>query len=341
MKKQLLNLCLSGAALMFLGTAFAQNLDHPADTLDPTTIPKYQLPTRSIEIPAVCDGDMNVDGFGDESAYSPMQTTHLFNDAGYTGDADFKCDFKVAWSASYIYFYTEISDDVAHEAAAGDNTWEFDNWEIFIDIDTSWTESQWTNGADPVPTAIDQFRVNRGALGVSDPGADAAWLYVEGTNGSSGWSVECAMPWTAVSTVATLPDNLWEKAIGFDVSGADSDGDQPGPAGARDVQTSWDTEKADNPDNAWYHRNVFGLVNLEAKADCSDGFEEVTSESTLVYPNPATDVINVNASGTYEIYTIAGQLVKSGDTFGSIDIAELNSGVYVIKMETMVAKFVK
>ena len=50
--------------------------------------------------------------------------------------------------------------------------------------------------------------------------------------------------------------SIFSKSIGFDISGADSDGSDPGPAGARDVQSSWDTEVADNPDNAWFHRNV-------------------------------------------------------------------------------------
>ena len=114
--------------------------------------------------------------------------------------------------------------------------------------------------------------------------------------------------------------------------------------GARDVQSSWDTEKADNPDNAWYHRNVFGLVNLATPVTdaCIDATEEVTSDINTVYPNPATNEINVNFVGAYSIFSIAGQLIENGVTQdGVIDVSYLNSGVYVIKAENMVAKFVK
>jgi len=205
--------------------------------------------------------------------------------------------------------------------------------EMFVDVDTAWTESQWTNGADPVPVDIRQFRVNRGALGITEFGlTDPAdgWLLVEGTNGSSGWSFECAMPWTAVMASGDLPEDIHTKGIGFDVSGADSDGSDPGPSGARDVQTSWDTELADNPDNAWFHRNVFGLVSLEALPTV--GINEVTSEGATIFPNPATDVINLNLDGltTITIYSITGAKVLEVNTDGQIDVSSLQSGMYLV-----------
>ena len=342
MKKQLLNLCLIGAALMFLGTAFAQNLEHPADTLDAPPA-RYAIPVRTMEIPSTLDDDMTVDGFDDEAAYGAEQSTLLFNDTGWDSEADFTAVFKVAWSATYIYFFMEITDDVAHEAADGDNTWEFDNMEMFVDVDTAWTESQWTNGADPVPVDIKQFRVNRGALGITEFGlTDPAdgWLLVEGTNGSSGWSFECAMPWTAVMASGDLPEDIHTKGIGFDVSGADSDGSDPGPSGARDVQTSWDTELADNPDNAWFHRNVFGLVNLMG---LPDAINEVTTESVQAYPNPATDVINLNLDGltTLTIYNVVGAQVMVVESTGQVDISSLQSGVYFISDNVTTIQFTK
>ena len=257
---------------------------------------------------------------------------HLFNDTGYDGETDFTCVFKLAWNMGYIVFWVDIVDDIAHEAASGDNTWEFDNWEIFVDVDTAWTNSQWTNGADPDPVDIRQMRVNRGELGVSDPGGAAAedWMYYQ-ENGAAGWTVECAMPWTAVMASGDLPTDIHTKAIGFDLSGADSDGSDPGPAGARDVQTSWDTEKADNPDNAWYHRNVFGLVTLEESTGLST--EVVTNDVSAAYPNPAIDVINVDATGMAKFYSITGQLITVEEIVDGKVQFNLPSGFYMVQTE--------
>lgn len=345
MKKILLSLSFLVTAFLLTGNSFAQNLEHPSDTLNSPPA-KYTIPVRTMEIPIACRSEINIDGFGDEARYSDEQTTFLFNDAGWSNAADFTCSFKAAWNETYLYLYVEITDDIAHETdEPTDNTWEFDNFEIFVDADTSWTESQWTNGADAVPADINQMRINRGTLGVSDPGnVDATdWLYVEGTNSSTGWSVECAMPWTAVMSSGDLPVAIWERAIGFDLSGADSDGDQPGPAGARDAQTSWDTEKYDNPDNAWYHRNVFGLVRVEYVLDlCEMGIQEISDKGIQLYPNPASDIINLSLDGltTLKIYTATGIQIMEVESTGTVDVSMLSTGLYFISDGVHTLKFV-
>jgi len=344
MKKQLLNLCLMGAAVMFSGTIFAQADSHPSDTLAAPPA-KYDLPVRAIEIPQA-DASIDVNGSNDGEGYSDLQDVHVFNHTGLTGgDADYDANFNICWDMDYFYWYVEISDDVAHEAASGDNTWEFDNIELFIDMDTGWIVSQYNNGATPEEgfENIRQMRINRGALGVSDPGrADAGdWLYAEGTNNAGGWSVELGMPWSAVLTEGDLPEDICTYAIGLDFSGADSDGTDPGPQGARDVQTCWDTEKTVTPDNAWYQRSTFGLVIL----DCESGsITHITENTVHSYPNPAFDQINFTVEGlsTIKIYSLAGRqvmVVEHTDGKG-IDISSLQSGIYIAKINGKSVKLV-
>jgi hypothetical protein len=69
-----------------------------------------------------------------------------------------------------------------------------------------------------------------------------------------------------------------------------------------------------------------------------------------IYPNPATDVLNVTKvsdKATYKIYSAAGQLVSSGvATNQKIDVSSLVKGVYVISIsdkgsEVLNTKFIK
>jgi uncharacterized protein (TIGR02145 family) len=60
---------------------------------------------------------------------------------------------------------------------------------------------------------------------------------------------------------------------------------------------------------------------------------EVYDEELVIYPNPFTDVINVNLStGTYIILNIEGAIVKKGKITPQIDINQLASGSYFLKI---------
>jgi hypothetical protein len=69
--------------------------------------------------------------------------------------------------------------------------------------------------------------------------------------------------------------------------------------------------------------------------DCAPtGVEEVSSESAIVFPNPANDEIQVNVNfGMYRIVSSSGQIILTGNAIKqgeSIDISHLLSGSYYI-----------
>ena len=81
-----------------------------------------------------------------------------------------------------------------------------------------------------------------------------------------------------------------------------------------------------------------------------------TSESTVknngiqIYPNPATDVLNitkVSDKATYKIYSAAGQLVDRGNiNNGKVNVSALVKGGYIITIddkgiEQFKSKFIK
>ncbi|MCQ2283510.1 MAG: DUF2436 domain-containing protein [Bacteroidales bacterium] len=73
------------------------------------------------------------------------------------------------------------------------------------------------------------------------------------------------------------------------------------------------------------------------------GVEEVAAEQARIYPNPATDVLNVEGNGNIEISNILGQVVMTDFVEGhtQLNVANLNNGVYFVRVNGQSMKFVK
>lgn len=64
---------------------------------------------------------------------------------------------------------------------------------------------------------------------------------------------------------------------------------------------------------------------------------DVKKNHISVYPNPATDVINisnVSSKTKFEIYSVGGQLVNQGTTDGKVNVSKLAKGVYILSLES-------
>ncbi len=67
------------------------------------------------------------------------------------------------------------------------------------------------------------------------------------------------------------------------------------------------------------------------------GIESDVLTDVNVYPNPVVDVLRIDSDlkdGTYSIYTIIGQNVKTGNFNGntSVDLSEIISGIYILEI---------
>lgn len=83
----------------------------------------------------------------------------------------------------------------------------------------------------------------------------------------------------------------------------------------------------------YWNRSIKGTV----KVTITTGINDNSVESTSVFPNPASDVLNIRnvQEGTeISIYNIAGELVLSQviDNDATIDISALNAGLYAIRI---------
>lgn len=92
--------------------------------------------------------------------------------------------------------------------------------------------------------------------------------------------------------------------------------------------------------------STWEVTDVQVYGTGFDAVEENEAVSFNIYPNPATNMISINATSAadVQIYDMAGRMVLSVDVVegeNAISVAELNSGVYFVRMNGAVVKFVK
>lgn len=318
---------------------------------------QYSEPQRDITIKPTT-GPMVIDGMGNEASYTDMQTMQIAKRAGAAvaayedGDAvDFNASYKVCWDRTFLYLYVEIVDDIEESMPVGGaNSWTYDNFEMFIDLDTA----SHVQAYDATSTI--QLRFCRGDVGIESAGrrAKANWLAFQ-DNGTAGWIVELGIPWcTAAAANDTLHDMMAEQAegiIGWDFAVADADGDGTGTDGGRNreggAQMFWDLDTPiGNEDNAWQDRRTFGWATLDGDPYVvPSGIQNpAAAESYVVYPSPSNGTVtfgHLNGVKSFDIYNLVGVKVLTVDVTGSIvRVPAMKSGVYFAKINDQVLKFV-
>jgi hypothetical protein len=87
-----------------------------------------------------------------------------------------------------------------------------------------------------------------------------------------------------------------------------------------------------------YSNGQFGL-QLAWYLDC-DGIvsiEEIVDANFAIYPNPVTDILNIQSNEPVkrvEIFNLLGQVVKAESYTNSVDMARLSTGIYTVKVTT-------
>jgi len=312
-----------------------------------TAIPAYPAPVEPVrtEVVPYANTIPLMDGIA-ELFYSDIQTTEIFNSTGYDYESDFNASFQFCYDAYYLYLLVNVTDDVDHSYAWNiGNPWEFDNFEIFLMLDTNTVTTSYSG------TTI-QLRVCRNLDSVETAGRAARsdyGYYMEGA-AAGGWIAEVAVPWTAVLAQGSEPEDMNDyisSVIGFDFSGADSDdSDGDVAVGNRDVQSAWDMDDPDDAgdrteDLAWNNTSVFGYIVLGYDCCITPGLnlDDAGRESSIqVYPNPAGEYIRIEGdtrSGSLVIYNLCGTpvLKLNGEAGQLIDISGLSSGIYTVVID--------
>ena len=94
--------------------------------------------------------------------------------------------------------------------------------------------------------------------------------------------------------------------------------------------------------------NAGALDIFIAKLGGITGINDIKNSNIKIYPNPTNDIINIeglnkNENNTIQIFDVQGKLVitKTINEKGTIDLSELNKGIYVIKIGEVAQRIVK
>jgi hypothetical protein len=158
--------------------------------------------------------------------------------------------WRALWNSEALYVLVRVNDDsLTNDSGGGDNKWNDDSVEIYVDGDNSKDSSigdndhqytfRWNDEELEEPSAI-----HHGATSL----VDVEYAVVTTENG---YLLEVKLPWMSVMGQLPVPG----QEIGFDVWINDDD-----DGGDRDSQISWYSTDG----NGWQDPSVWGVAVLEA-----------------------------------------------------------------------------
>lgn len=244
--------------------------------------------------------------------------------------ADVSGSIKLLWDEVNLYFLAEITDDAL--VNDGSTVYEDDNIELYFDCDYSHGSSYNTDDVQY------SFRWNDTKISTIPSSYSTKGINFVTVATEKGWNCEGQIPWT---TIKNVPAN--NKKIGFEFMINDDD-----DHGSRDAKLAWNSAA----DNAWSNPSFFGAVVIVGDVDASlipkpetetekgDGISQTQTEVS-VYPNPATDVVNVmgiNGEFEYKVLDATGRELKSGKSQKSVLVGNLEKGTYILQVKNATQK---
>lgn len=99
-----------------------------------------------------------------------------------------------------------------------------------------------------------------------------------------------------------------------------------------------------NMDNSYGFESVFMAMTIDfVVTDPTLGIAEQAAESVAVWPNPTNDILYLNITdGTVvSVFDMTGRMVMQQRYEGTLDVSGLASGVYAVKIENFMVRFIK
>ncbi len=270
--------------------------------------------------------------------------------------------YKEPSATSDVIFITELADP--NDNAAARYVEIYNGGTSAVDL-TGWTLRRYTNGnADPQTTGEDLSPIGSlapGAIAIiaaNGTAFEAAFGMAADISAGTGGPADSNGDDQIYITDASDTIVDFFGVAGEDGSGTDhefEDGRAERKASVTQGTATWDVSEwnIDNDGGAGD-----GALNVDGGFDPgvwigaeTAGVEDESLVTLNMYPNPASDVLNISAQNTIntvEIYNVLGQKVISmqvENTSAEINVSNLNAGIYLIKYEinnsTSTKKFVK
>ena len=251
-----------------------------------------------------------IDGVMDEVWLFSSEQTIGTNTAGTAPISPEDCSgkWRALWNSDSLYVLVLVTDDTLNndsEPGGGDNKWNDDSVEIYIDGDNSKGTSasadpdahqytfRWNNEELETPSAIHH----------GDPSRVGVEYAVDTTD--DGYLLEVKLPWMSIMSRAPTPNQL----VGIDVWINDDD-----DGGDRDSQISWYSTDG----NGWQDPSVWGVGALVAGNKAAN-------------PNPANGALHTDTWVTLSWLTAASAVshdIYIGDNFDDVNDAAHDSDLY-------------
>ncbi|HUU20558.1 MAG TPA: sugar-binding protein [Sedimentisphaerales bacterium] len=257
-----------------------------------------RVPAQDVLIPS--PGAMPVlDGIIDEVWFFSTEQTIGTSQVGTAPSSPADCSgtWRALWDWECLYVLVEVNDDtLTNDSGGGDNKWNDDSVEVYVDGDNSKRANvdendhqytcRWNNAVLEVPSAI-----HNGA-----PSLVGVEYAVATTD--DGYLLEIKLPWMSIMGEPATPDQL----IGFDVWINDDDDE-----GNRDSQVSWYSTDG----NGWQDPSVWAVAQL-------------VGGNKAANPNPADGAIHTDTWAT--LSWLAASSAVSHDVYFSDSMADVEKG---------------
>jgi hypothetical protein len=257
-----------------------------------------RVPAQDVLIPNPATVPV-LDGIIDEIWFFSTEQTIGTSQVGVAPSSPADCSgtWRALWNSEFLYVLVEVNDDeLTNDSGGGDNKWNDDSVEVYVDGDntkrTSVDENdhqytcRWNEEILEEPSAI-----HHGAPSLVDV------EYAVATT-DNGYLLEIKLPWMSIMGQPAIPGQL----IGFDVWINDDD-----DGGDRDSQVSWYSTDG----NGWQDPSVWAVAQL-------------VGGNKAANPNPANGAIHTDTWATLS-WLAAGSAV-SHDVYFSDNLADVENG---------------
>jgi hypothetical protein len=261
------------------------------------------VPAQDVVIPS--PGTMpKLDGNIDEVWFFSTEQSISTSQVGSapSSPADGSGTWRALWNWENLYVLVEVNDDaLTNDSGGGDNKWNDDSVEVYVDGDNSKASSvdtndhqytfRWNNEELEEPSAI-----HNGAPSLV--GVEYAVVTT-----ANGYLLEIKLPWMSIKGEQATPG----QEIGFDVWINDDD-----DGGDRDSQISWYSTDG----NGWQDPSVWAVAVLEA----SDKAANPTPRDGAIHKDTWATLgwLAAPAAVSHDVYfgeSLADVEAGTGDTF--------------------------
>lgn len=282
-----------------------------------------------------------VDAINDDAAWpSAIALPYTFQ-AEMPEATDVSASVQLAWGELGLFIYMAVTDDMQNYLETDGTTYLQDNIEIFYYFGDDF-------GPEAVVTAVendeyyyqlrfqltDDFEVAHdgrvagawAALTLGAAADDAAEAGMATTG--AGYDLELILPWGALNL---LNDPANDMEFGFDIAVGDAD------EGDRDNQLSLLNDS--KQDLAWNNKAYCNTAKLVGQPN---NVISVKGSDFFVSTVAVDGILNVSNIGDVVIYNMVGsEVMRAQNVNGTLNVSNLQSGVYVLKTVQGSVKFVR